>query len=67
MPLKQNVGISMWKQNFRGGTLDIVKRIKNVNCFKTKGSAVLEREKEHKWCHLLVLEDYVTFHCFHYA
>lgn len=56
----------MLKQNFREETFDIVKRIKNVNCFKTKGSAVLERE-EHKWCHLLVLEDYETFRCFHYA
>lgn len=35
----------MLKQNSREETLDSVKRIKNVNCFKTKGSAVLEREE----------------------
>lgn len=67
MPLRQNVEISMLKQNLRGETLDIVKRIKSVNCLKTKGNAVLEREKRHKWCHLLVLEDFVMSHCFHYA
>lgn len=44
VPLKQSVGIAMLGQNFREETLDIVKRIKNVNCLKIKGSAVLERE-----------------------
>lgn len=67
MLLRQNVEISMLKQNLRGETLDIVKRTKSVKFLKTKGSVVLEREKRHKWCHLLVLEDYVTFHCFHDA
>lgn len=62
MPLRQNVEISMLKQNFRGETLDIVKN--SVNCLKTKGSTVLEREKRHKRCHLLVLEDYMPFLCF---
>ena len=45
MPLRQNVDLSMLKQNLRGETLDIVKRIKSGNCLKTKGSVVLERKE----------------------